>query len=133
MKNYLKGALIFAGGALVGSGYCAAKATKFALSNEKVREFIAKQLADKITEKVSYRYAWAFGARKDAEQVLCNMQDIIDKYGFVTLADFHDLVGDSRNTDYTYNKRGWANLDYVSIKRTRYGYEMKLPVTVPIN
>ena len=50
MKNYLKGALIFAGGALVGSGCCAVKATKFALSNEKVREFIVKQLTDKITK-----------------------------------------------------------------------------------
>ena len=155
MKNYLKGALIFAGGALVGSGCCAVKATKFALSNEKVREFIVKQLTDKITEsavidqpatyvsyhtkdyqpkqKKSYNYAWVFDTRANAEQVLGYMQDIIDIYGFVTLADFYDLIGDSRHTDYTYNKRGWTSLDNVSIERTRYGYEMKLPKTVPIN
>ena len=62
MKSYLKVALVFAGGALVGSGYCAAKVAKFALSNNKVRDLIffdisledyLRQLIEKIIQEFS--------------------------------------------------------------------------------
>jgi len=56
------------------------------------------------------------------------MQEIIDEYGYVTLADFYDLV-DVRRVVYTDNKKRWRSLNgaRVSLFKGKYGYRIKLP------
>ena len=48
-------------------------------------------------------------SRKEAKLILACMQEIIDRYGCVTLADFYDLV-DFKYSTYLDNKTGWRSL-----------------------
>ena len=68
--------------------------------------------------------------RREAEEVLNRMEDLIDSYGVVSVADLYDLVGISGN--YTDNKYGWMNLRSAGIERTRDGYMLLLPKVKPL-
>ena len=69
--------------------------------------------------------------RKEAEEVLDRMDDLIDNYGVVSVADLYDLVGISGN--YTDNKYGWTNLRNADVQRVRDGYLLKLPKALPFD
>ena len=69
--------------------------------------------------------------RKEAEEVLDRMDDLIDNYGIVSVADLYDLVGVSGN--YTDNKYGWTNLRNADVQRVRDGYLLKLPKALPFD
>lgn len=65
-------------------------------------------------------------SRGEAEEVLTRMDELIDTYGFVTVADLYDLVGKTCN--YTDNKYGWTSLRTAEAVRVRGGeYMLKLP------
>lgn len=63
--------------------------------------------------------------RKEGEEVLDNLGDILREYGQVSVADFYDLVGIP--SEYTDNKRGWKELRYTGLHKSRYGYTFSLP------
>ena len=69
-------------------------------------------------------------SRREAEEVLNRMEDLIDTYAVVSVADLYDLVGISGN--YTDNKYGWTNLRTAGIERTRDGYLIVLPKVKPL-
>lgn len=69
--------------------------------------------------------------RSEAEEVLDRMDDLIDTYGMVSVADLYDLVGISGN--YTDNKYGWTNLRNADVQRIRDGYLLKLPKALPFD
>ena len=69
--------------------------------------------------------------RKEAEEVLDRMQDLIDTYGMVSVADLYDLVGISGS--YTDNKYGWTHLRSADVQRVRDGYLLKLPKALPFD
>ena len=69
--------------------------------------------------------------RREAEEVLDRMDDLIDSYGMVSVADLYDLVGISGN--YTDNKYGWTNLRNADVQRVRDGYLLKLPKALPFD
>ena len=69
--------------------------------------------------------------RGEAEDVLTRMDELIDTYGIVSVADMYDLVGISGN--YTDNKYGWTNLRNAEPIRVHDGYMLKLPKPGPIN
>jgi hypothetical protein len=69
--------------------------------------------------------------RGEAEEVLNRMDDLIDAYGMVSVADLYDLVGISGN--YTDNKYGWTNLRNATVQRVRDGYLLKLPKALPFD
>lgn len=66
-----------------------------------------------------------FSAKDDAERVLQTMQDIIDQYGLVSLADVNSMIGEIGN--YTDEKWGWVILPGADIRQTRDGYLLMLP------
>lgn len=68
--------------------------------------------------------------RSEAEEVLTRMDEAIDTYGVVSVADLYDLVGISGN--YTDNKYGWTNIKNAEPIRVRDGYLLKLPKALPI-
>lgn len=70
-------------------------------------------------------------SRGEAEDVLSRMDELIDMYGTVSVADMYDLVGKSCN--YTDNKYGWTNIRNAEPIRVRDGYMLKLPKALPIN
>lgn len=69
--------------------------------------------------------------RGEAEEVLTRMDELIDTYGIVSVADLYDLVG--LTCDYTDNKYGWTNIRNAEAIRVRDGYMLKLPKPLPIN
>lgn len=69
--------------------------------------------------------------RAEAEDVLNHMEDMIGRYGMVTVADLHDMVGVTGN--YTDNRYGWTNIRSAQVVRVRDGFMLKLPRAVPID
>ena len=70
-------------------------------------------------------------SRGEAEDVITRMEEIIETYGFVRVADLYDLVGITG--DYTDNKYGWKNIRTAEPVRVRDGYMLKLPRALPLN
>ena len=70
-------------------------------------------------------------SRAEAEEVLRRMDELIETYGIVSVADLYDLVGKSCN--YTDNKYGWTNIRNAEPVRVRDGYLLKMPKAGPID
>ena len=87
-------------------------------------------------DRGSYRRAYSYDdvtvdTRGEAEHVLTCMDELIETYGYVSVADLYDLVGITGN--YTDNKYGWTNIRNAEPVRVRDGYMLKLPKVTPIN
>lgn len=68
--------------------------------------------------------------RRDAEEVLVRMDELIDDYGMVSVADLYDIIGMSMvHTD---NKYGWTNIRNATVVSVRDGYLLKLPRAVAL-
>lgn len=68
--------------------------------------------------------------RGEAEKVLYAMDEIIDTYGEVRVADFYELVGITG--DYTDNDYGWTDLRSAVTVRTSNGWTIKFPRAIPL-
>lgn len=68
--------------------------------------------------------------RGEAEEVLARMDELIETYGIVSVADMYDLVGKTCN--YTDNKYGWTNILNAEPIHVRDGYMLKMPKAGPI-
>lgn len=62
---------------------------------------------------------------REAEEVLIAMDEILDEYGVVSVADLYDLVG--LTGTHVDNKYGWTSMRGASFQRVRDGYLLKLP------
>jgi len=69
-------------------------------------------------------------SRGEAEDVLARMDELIEAYGLVRVADLYDLVGITGN--YTDNSYGWTNIRNAEIVRVRDGYVIKMPRAIAI-
>lgn len=69
-------------------------------------------------------------SRVEAEEVLSRMDELIDTYGVVSVADLYDLVG--KSCEYTDNKYGWRNIRNAEPIRVRDGWMLKFPKVLPI-
>lgn len=68
---------------------------------------------------------YIFESSSEADEVLSAMDDAIERYGMVSIADYCDLVGVS--SQFTDGKYGWTNLRQASVQRVRDGWVIKLP------
>lgn len=69
--------------------------------------------------------------RGEAEEVLARMDELMDTYGLVRVADLKDLVGITGT--YTDNKYGWTNIRSAEVIRVRDGFTIKMPRAVVID
>lgn len=69
--------------------------------------------------------------RGEAEDVLARMDEIVEAYGMVSVADLKDLVGITGH--YTDNKYGWTSMRNAYVDRVRDGYMIRLPRTVALD
>lgn len=70
--------------------------------------------------------------RGEAEEVLRRMDELMETYRVVRVADFFDLVG--LPCEYTDNNYGWTNIRNAEVVRDRSGrYAFKLPRALPID
>ena len=68
-----------------------------------------------------------FQTRGDAESVLGAMEEIVDQFDIVSIADFYEL-SDIPNPNFTTTKYGWTNLRTAEVIRLRGGgYAIKFP------
>lgn len=72
-----------------------------------------------------------FETRGEAEIILDNLYEILDRYKVATVADLYDLAGERGR--YTDNKFGWTDLGTASVVRIRDGYVIKLPRALAID
>lgn len=85
-----------------------------------------------ISRAINYSYDdIVLNTRGEAEDVLLRMDELMETYGLVRVADLYDLVGITGN--YTDNKYGWTNIRNAEIVRVRDGYMIKMPRAVPID
>lgn len=73
-----------------------------------------------------------FDSRGDAESVLMAMEEVINLYGVVRVADLYDLA-DVTTSNYAANRYGWDNLRNADVVRVRDGWMIKLPRPYPID
>lgn len=72
-----------------------------------------------------------FPSRGDAESAKQQMQDIVARYGLVTVNDLYEMA--MLSAPYTSQKYGWMDVSNVSVERVRDGYVLRLPRAVPID
>lgn len=72
-----------------------------------------------------------FDDKRDAEEVLRQLDAALDTYRIVTVSDLYDLIG--KTAEYTDQKYGWTNLRNADWVRTRDGYKLSLPKPLPID
>ena len=108
----------------------AVKGNKRRSSNTYVsyRDYSSRDRRDDRT--VTRRSGYSFDdivipSRREADEVLEKMDEIIDRYDIVSVSDYYDLVGETGN--YTDNKYGWSSLRTAEVVRVRDGYIIKLP------
>lgn len=64
-------------------------------------------------------------SRAEAQEVISTMNELIDKYGEVSIADLHQMVDlDFEPTD---EKWGWTDLRDSNVERVKSGYLLDLP------
>lgn len=73
-----------------------------------------------------------FQTRGDAELVLSQMDDLIERYRVVKISDLYDLAGISTH-NYCFYNYGWTDLRNASVQRVPEGYVIKLPRAMPID
>lgn len=72
-----------------------------------------------------------FNTRGEAERALSQMDDIIDAYGVVSIADLYEMA--DLAAPHTYQRYGWSSLRNAEAVRVRDGYMLKLPKALPID
>ena len=69
-------------------------------------------------------------SRGEAEEVITRMDELIETYGVVSVADLYDLVG--KTCEYTDYKYGWTNVRNAEPIRVRDGWMLRLPKALPL-
>lgn len=70
-------------------------------------------------------------ARTEAEEVIDQLFEVVNRYGTATVADLYELVGITGT--HIDNKWGWTDLRGAGVSRVRGGYLLDLPEPVPLD
>lgn len=69
--------------------------------------------------------------RGEAEGVLIQMEELIDRYDYVTVLDLYDML--DRTAPYTSDRYGWTSIKTARVERVRDGYMLRLPKALPLD
>lgn len=72
-----------------------------------------------------------FERKSDADTVLDLMREAVAEFGVVSVQTLFELC--DRTAPFTSNKFGWMNLDDASVERTRDGYIIRFPRSLPLD
>lgn len=79
-----------------------------------------------------------FRSENDVIKILRTMDEVIDRYGHVSLLDFYELIPADMldaygiQTSYTDDDYGWRNIRTAAPVADRNGYRIRLPRMVPL-
>lgn len=143
MNQKLKGTVIFAsgliGGTVIGSGFV----VKQILGDDDYRDVVKKKIVNRIdvllygeervnnNKTISNRSGYTvkevlFQDRSRAEEVLNQMNDILEKYGFVSVSEYYELSS-VNSLSYRDTRYVWTTLKDVTIIRNGNGFSIDLP------
>lgn len=161
MGKFVKIALVFMGGMTAGGYCVVNAALKSETFTTALKDAVAKKVTEAICDSVYDRRKRArqdvtyksfydtrykarrldcclencddlvFETRKDAEDTLAAMLEIVEKYGCVSLADVYEIAKIT-SIPYAANKYGWTSLDCGEVIRCRDGYYIKLPRAIEL-
>ena len=92
------------------------------------RQYYQDDRRDYARPRTQSQYSYddiVFKNRGDAEEVLYRMEELLERFEVVSVADLFDMAGVSCN--YTDNKYGWTDLRDAYVKRVSDGYIISLP------
>lgn len=72
-----------------------------------------------------------YETRREAEDVLDELEDRIREYGVATVLDMYDASDSS--APHTADRYGWTSLRNASVKRVRDGYILDMPKAMPVD
>ena len=72
-----------------------------------------------------------FERKSDADTVLDELRNACDNFGVVSVQSLYEIC--DKTAPYTANKYGWMNLDDARVERSRDGYTLKLPRSMPLD
>ena len=70
--------------------------------------------------------------RYEAEEVLRSLEDLIETYRIVSVADMYEAAG-IRDFEYTARNYGWKDIRRAEVVHVRNGYWLKMPNVSPID
>jgi len=86
---------------------------------------------EKPRTKQNYNYDdIIFDNRGDAEMVLRRMEELLETFNAVSIADMFDLC--DITAGYTMHKYGWTDLDDARVRRVNGGYIIDLPKAIAL-
>lgn len=71
-----------------------------------------------------------FDTEEGAKETLSQMEDLLNKFGNVTVADLCDTLG--LTPGYKDNEYGWTDISNAYVKKTLHGYMLKLPTPISL-
>lgn len=113
------------------------KSNNYGSSYVSYRTYSDRRNDDRDRDYKRHGYAYSYSdvvidSRVEAEEVLTRMNELIETYGFVSVADLYDLVG--KRCNYTDNNYGWTNIRNANIVRVSGGdYMIKMPKARPLD
>lgn len=132
MRKRIKYALTFISGVTVGFATCGIKVLSYAAKKGYLKDIVRDVLHRKVDSVFSdYEYYCKdYPCRADAEKVLKAIQDTIDVYGIVSVAEVREYTHDeniySMYKPYQSTLYGWVNASKFAIVRTHSGYELRI-------
>lgn len=70
-------------------------------------------------------------SRGEAEGVLIQMEELIDRYKVCSVLDLYDML--DRTAPYTADRFGWTSIRNARVERVRDGYMLRLPKVLPLD
>lgn len=115
-------------------GESGASRKRSASSRVSYRDFYdSRRRDDRSVSRTRTGYVYddlVFETRGEAEEVRERMDELIDTYGQVSVADMYDLAGIT--CEYTDNNYGWINIRNATVDRVRDGFILKMPKALPL-
>ena len=100
---------------------------RFGIGHVNYGSFSSKRTDDRRSSGGRHRFEYddiIFESRGEVEAVREQMEDVIDRYGYVTVADLYDMA--ELTAPHTANKFGWTSVRSADVVRVRDGYVLKL-------
>ena len=98
------------------------------LREKEVEEEPLSEVEMKYDAEIILNSGLCFDTREKAEDIITSLGDIIELYGYATVADLDELLGklpDEDDRDF-----GWLSTDRMKVEKTRYGFVADIPNAV---
>ena len=98
------------------------------LREKEAKEEPLSEVEMKYDAETILKSGLCFDTCEKAKNVIGTLKNIIDVYGYATVADLNEIIGlDSKENDKDF---GWLSTDRMKVERTKYGFVANIPNAV---